>query len=242
MTQLSFDQVMQLLKESQLHYYNFYNNDIKYNIQQTCRWYLTNTNDNITKNQPIHALYLDIEVYNNNQGMSDHDVDHGTNPINIVTIYDDQEQIFHTYLLLFDSNIKSFGITGPLNDDQWIEFITQRQNYYISELKNRNYVGNEYIPEIKGLELHVFFDERLLLQELWKHIHEQDPDILTSWNGDKFDYWYMYNRCVTLFGEEQVGNILSKFGKVSINNKMVQFCEYSVADLLYFYRPRDEGG
>lgn len=242
LTQTTFEQIEQKLKTKELHYYNFYNNDIRYTLQQTSRWYSKHSNDTITNFQPLHSLYLDIEVYNNNQGMDEEIIDNGSNPINIVTIYDDQEQIFHTYLLLFPNNFETFGLTSNMSQEDYVKFIEDRQTYYINELKKREYVGNEYISDIKGLNLHIYNDEKSLLLDLWKHIHECDPDILTSWNGDNFDYWYLYNRLRTLFGDEQAPKIMSKFGKITINSKRVQFCEYTVADLLYFYKPRDENG
>jgi hypothetical protein len=35
---------------------------------------------------------------------------------------------------------------------------------------------------------------------------------------------------------------MSKFGNITVKNDMVSIPEYTIVDLLYLYKPRDEGG
>lgn len=242
MIETTFDEIEKQLKNHSLHYFNFYNTDIKAVTQQITKYYQTHSHDQITTDQELNAIYLDIEVFTEDKGLSEHDTDNGTFPVNIVTIISSTDNIIHTYLLLFDSNFENFGLSLNMSAEEYQQFIENRQNYYIEELKKRKYIDNEYIRGDYVLQLHIYKDEKQLHIDLWKKIHEYDPDILTSWNGDNFDYYYLYNRYCTLFGEENVDKLLSKFGKVYLKNKRVQFFEYTVTDLLYMYRPRDEAG
>lgn len=242
MNEISFSQIEDSLKNKQLNFYNFYNNDIKFVTQQTARYYLKHPHDVISNQQILNAIYLDIEVYSDNQIFDDEAIDGGIYPVNIVTIVPSNVYKIHTFLLLFDKNYEAFGIKPNMSDDDFNNLISEKEKYFEDELKKRKYIGNQFISDEYTVELKLYNDEKQLLIDLWNTIHEYDPDILTSWYGDNFDYWYLYNRIVTLFGEDKVGEILSKFGQVSIHNKRVHFFEYTVADLQYLYKPRDEGG
>ena len=43
--------------------------------------------------------------------------------------------------------------------------------------------------------IHMFESELAMLDAFIKHIARLDPDVLTAWNGNWFDYPYLYNRC-----------------------------------------------
>ena len=240
---LPFSELMDGLNKKQLQYFNIYNNDIKADLQQTAKYYLKAQNDTINKDQPISKLFLDIEVFTNNQGFTEDDLQPAELPIYLITLIYTESPIIHTYLLLFDSNIDAFGIKNNMSDEEYSKFVIDQQTWLKNELVNRNYLTNKYLSNVDfNVELNIFSCEKELLISCWNQIHKYDPDLLSSFYGDSFDYPYLYYRICNLFGKENVGSIMSKFGQVSIANDRVQFLEYSVADMLYFYKPRDEGG
>ena len=241
-TETTFDRVEEQLKNKQLRYFNFYNSDVNAIVQRNTKYYEKHPHDVISLNQIINKMYVDIEVYTNNEGLDADAIDNGTYPINIVTIRNSTDLILHTYVLLFPNNMAQFGIVQGMTNDTYNQFIFDTEQWLVNELKSRTYIGTEFVEANYSVELHLYTDEKQLLLDLWNKIHEYDPDILTSWNGDNFDYYYMYNRCSTLFGEENVSKLMSKFNKVEVRNKRVVFFEYTVADLLYLYKPRSEGG
>lgn len=61
-------------------------------------------------------------------------------------------------------------------------------------------------------------------------------------NCDMFDMPYIYGRMKYLYGKDDCEKIMSKFGQVDHRYGTVCPFEYTVSDLLYLYRPRDEGG
>lgn len=241
-TETTYERVEEQIKNKQLRYFNFYNSDVNAIVQRNTKYYEKHPHDVISLNQVVNKLYLDIEVFTNNEGLDSDAIDNGTYPINIVTIRNSTDLILHTYVLLFPNNMAQFGIVQGMTNDTYNQFIFDTEQWLVNELKNRTYIGTEFVEANYSVELHLYTDEKQLLLDLWNKIHEYDPDILTSWNGDNFDYYYMYNRCSTLFGEENVSKLMSKFNKVEVRNKRVVFFEYTVADLLYLYKPRSEGG
>ena len=99
---MQFSELIDAINKKELHYYNIYNNDIKADLQQTVKYYLKAQHDNINNNQPISKLFLDIEVFTNNQGFTDDDLTPAELPIYLITIIFTESPIIHTYLLLFD--------------------------------------------------------------------------------------------------------------------------------------------
>lgn len=243
MQELSFQQVCDLIDQKQIHFYNVYNNDIKYNIQQTTSFYKKHPNDNIQNQQKLSTLFLDIEVYTENNGFKDSDLEEAPYTIHLITLISSEYKKINTYLLLFENNYEKFGIKQNMTADEYSQFVSDTNKWLLEELRKGKYVGHDHIPDHFEIDLKIYYqDEKKMLIDCWNQIHEYDPDILTSWNGDNFDYPYIYYRLIKLFGKEAVPKILSKFGKVDLKNGRVQFFEYCVADMLYFYRPRDEGG
>lgn len=242
MQQLTYSDINQLIDQKQLHFYNFYNNDIKLDLQQTTKYYSKFSHDNINSNQKLTQLFLDIEVFTNNQGFTDNDLEEAPFPIYLITIIFSKTKIAHTYLLLFPNNMENFGINPNMSNDEYGKFINETEQWLLNELKVRKYLDCKYLDNDIQIKLNIYSDEKQLIVDCWKQIHEYDPDILSSFYGDMFDYPYLYYRIGKLFGEKNIGKILSKFGTVSIQNDRVQFVEYCVGDMLYFYKPRDEGG
>lgn len=242
MIETTYDELEKALKSHQLRYYNFYNTDISLDLQQITRYYGKYQNDTINTEQIINAMFVDIESYTTSGEFTDDDIASGAHPINIITIIPSTEHVIHTYLLLFENNFAAFGLTQNMSAEEYSKFITDRQNEYVQQLKERKYIGTEYVPDDYTVNLYIYNDEKQLIIDTWNKIHEYDPDILTSWNGDNFDYPYMYNRCCVLFGEENVPKIMSRFGQITKKGNRIQFFEYTIADLLYMYKPRDEGG
>lgn len=242
LAETTYDDLEIYLKDKQLHYYNFYNSDINFAVQQLTRYYDSHPHDNIAVNQKVQKLFLDIEVFSDGNGFDEDAIDGGIYPINIVTIRSSNDLILHTFVLLFERNFEAFGLKKEFNSEEFDQFKFDTEQEFVKQLKERKYTENEFIESNYSIKLKIYNDEKTLLLDLWNLIHEYDPDILTSWNGDKFDFWYMYNRCCTLFGEEAVQKLFSKFNRIEIRNKMVQFFEYTVCDLLYLYKPRTEGG
>ena len=79
-----------------------------------------------------------------------------------------------------------------------------------------------------------------------------DPAILSSFNGDSFDYPYMYQYLLTnLKDPQQVANIMSRFGELKVEKthdragnevNWIRFIEFELMDMLYLYKDRSDGG
>ena len=238
MSQLTYDEVINLVKTNNLSYYNFYNTDIPTSTLYTSEYYKNYTHDTIDVDQKVNTFFLDIEVFTSNEGISDNSYIH---PIHMITGHCTEDNILWVYVLFLHDTMSKFGISTDSNFD-YNTFIVERQDFFLSELRKGGYLGHKFIPDQYEIRLQCYVDEKQLLLDFWDKLHEYDPDVISGWNSDLFDLPYIYGRLTTLFGKENADMIISKFGVVENRYGVLQIFEYTIADLLYIYRPRDEGG
>lgn len=235
--EVSYQDIENAVKTKALRYYNFYNIDIPTVAQYTSKYYQNHKYDSIDKSQNINTIFTDIEVYTYNQGIDE--ISDAKFPVNIVTICSNTDRVLHSYVWLLPENVEAFGIRNDPNFN-FEEFIANTEKRLIEDLKKLGYLGTKFIPDDYTVKLTVYNDEKKMLYDLWNKIHEYDPDILTSWNGDSFDYPYMYHRLGNLYSPQDAANIMSKFGQISVQQNQIRIFEFPIADLLYLYKPRDE--
>lgn len=239
MQTITYEEVENLFKTKTLNYHNFYNVDIPVTNLYATRYYLDHKHDTIEMDQKLNILYMDIEVYTYNQGIED--VKEGKHPINIVTIRNSSNYVLHAFILLFPENAQTFGIPDDPNFD--INALIQQYNQKLrDDLIKMGYLGSKFISDEFTIDLKIYGDERQMLYDIWNLIHDYDPDILTSWNGDYFDFPYFYYRLCKIYDPNNARQIMSKFGQVEIKGSFVSIFEYTISDLLTLYKPRSEGG
>lgn len=214
--------------------YQVYGLDIDYQQYYAIQNYLRDETDTIDKDQPLNILFFDIEVYTHNAGEFPKP-EQAKFPINAITIYSTFEKVYRSYFLLQHLNIHKF----PSKEE-----IPSLIKQFKEELVSGNYIKEG----VEDIDINVFTNEIDLIKSCWNQIKLIDPAILSSWNGDRFDLPYIYFRLSELLNknETEVCKILSQFGRVKIekmgNELMVKIPEYPVLDLLYLYKPRDDGG
>ena len=232
MQELNEKEFIQYLKDDNFGPYNIYNLDIDYTQLHSVDHYLHSNNDNINTNQLLNILFLDIEVFTKNSGKFPEPIG-AKFPINAITIYSTFEKIFRSYILLSNENMMKF----PIND------LSKLQSDYKNALLKQNYITDE-----QNIQIKYFVYELDLLKDVWNDIHQIDPVVLSGWNSDEFDIPYIYFRLCNLFekNEESAKKILSKFNQVKVNKfgdrTIIKIADFSIADLMYLYKPRDEGG
>ncbi len=219
MEQLTLSDVHNLLKSNQINYYNLYNVDVSVAQHYTADYYKNNKHDTIDKNQNLSKIYTDIEVFTNFEGFSDENITTGEHIVSCITIYSTKSNKYTSFFLLKGDSF---------NCDDFNE-----------RLKN-----DKYINEDINYELLTFTNESELLTKYWQTIQSEDPLILTGYNSDNFDYPYLYNRTVKLHNSKQIADaLISKFGIINLSyNGVLSIPEYTIADILYLMKPRDEGG
>ena len=209
--------------------YGVYNLDIDYPQFYSVNNYINNTHDNLDIDQKLNILFIDIEVYTKN-AKEFPDPTIAAHPINAITIYSTFEKIYRSYILIYQENILKFKHDN-LSD------------YYKKILRE-----NKYISEEDEIKIEMFGNELDLLRSVWHQIHLIDPTVISGWNCDNFDIPYIYFRLNYLLekNELDVHKILSKFGSVKVNkfggSTIIKIADYPVADGMYLYKPRDEGG
>jgi DNA polymerase elongation subunit (family B) len=213
-----------LISKKEVNFYNFYNTDIDNAIYLASQHYQNNVESDT--DQFIHTIFLDIEVYQENRAIK-FEFDKSDHPINSITFYDNKSGEFHSYFLVrpfIQSKLKSLEITTQ-EYSQWL-------------------VDNKYFKDISEIKLNLnyFQDEKQLILACWEKIKQIDPLTLSGYNSDSFDYPYIYRRCLILFPKEEVPAIFSKFAYVEFRNKFLKIPDFPITDLLYLYKPRDEGG
>jgi len=116
---------------------------------------------------------------------------------------------------------------------------------YLSKLLRHCFM---YIEEDDKIKLYYFTYEKDLISHVWKIIHNIDPAVLSGWYSDQFDIPYMYYRSYNVFDQDEnkVNQLMSKFGKIKTQKMgqslIIKLPEYPILDLMYLYKPRDEGG
>lgn len=237
--QPTFTEVQQLIKNNTLQYFNFYNVDIPTTTAYASKYYLTHPKDTIEISQTMNITFHDIEVFTNNEGIDD--ITNGTHPIHIAAFLNLSDYILHSFILLLGDTPTRFGIKNEA-DFNYDQFILNREKEYEDRLRSDGYIGNKFIPDKVKVKIHLYSDERTLIIDFWQKFHEYDPDVISGWNSDLFDNPYWFFRCTTLWDETTAKRIISKFGDVSMRNDRLTILEYICADLLYLYKPRDDGG
>jgi len=234
--QLQFTDIERLLRSNEISYFNIYNGDIHPTTYLSTKYYYDHPYDNIDIDQKIRSIFIDIELFSTENTKVDLDLSKAEIPINAVSIIDNITKEINVFFLLIDKNVQLFGI---LNDPtfNYDQFIIDKQNMIKKYLIDNNYIDMEY-----SIKLNLYSLESELLKNLWMTIHFYDPDVLSGWNIDFFDMPYTYNRLTGLFGVPDANRLMSKFGKVTLKNDHISIPDYTISDLLYLYKPRDEGG
>jgi len=224
---MDFNELVDAVKSGKINEYQLYNLDVDPEEFESCKYYIDHPNDTIDKQQKLHFVALDIEVYTFNKGQIQ-TFGTGEYPINCVTLYSSKR-------------------------DELVTFFLQMSNIRISadfEQLIRDKLQEDNVE--KPWTLHIYTNELQMLKDIWQYIHEDDPAIITGWNADKFDIPYIYKRLNYLTHDvNQTAKIMSKFGVVTETKygndniddmPIVKIVEYSIADMMYLYKPRDEGG
>jgi len=230
---ITYDEFLQMLESDKITPYNIYNIDQDYQQYYSIKHYLEHPSDNFDKDQKLHILFQDIEVYTGN---SDEFPKPPTAkyPISAVTIYSSFEKIFRSFILLQHVNVHKFPAKEALAD------LEQR---FKEEL-----VNDGYIEETDNIKITIAATELDLIKQVWNKIKELDPVVLSGWSSENFDLPYTYFRLSNILNknEKEVCKILSQFETVKVqrmgDNYLIQIPEYPVSDLLYLYKPRDDGG
>ncbi len=213
--------------------YQIYGLDLDYQQSFSINSYLENKNDTIDNDQLLNILFADIEVFTNNAGVFPKP-EIAKFPINAITIYSTFEKIFRSYFLLQHSNINKFPSKNEIPD---------LINQFTKDL-----LVDKYINSDEKLEIYMFTSEMDLIRACWGKIRQIDPSVLSGWNSDHFDLPYIYFRLSNLLNknEVEIGKILSLFGKIKVekfgNEFLIKIPEMPVSDLMYLYKPRDDGG
>lgn len=234
--QIQFNDVERLIRNKEISYFNIYNGDISPSTYLSSKYYFDHKYDTIDMPQKIRTVFIDIELYVDDNIKSDLDLTKAEIPINAVTIIDSFTNEIESFYLLNDNNYELFGIKNSPNFNIK-QFIIDKQTEIINYL-----IETKYLSILTPLKISLFNNEKELLKSLWMKIHNYDPDVLSGWNIDYFDIPYTFNRLVNLFGILDATRLISKFGHVTVKNELVSIPEYTIVDLLYLYKPRDEGG
>lgn len=205
-----------------LKFYNFYNLDMNVNTFYSAKYYLEEKEkeENPELQQRLSTVFLDIEVYQNNKKVP-FKFDESNHPVSALTFNFKKE--YYCYLL-----------------HKFKEDIGQWEIDFKKEL-----ILNNYITQDENIHIFLYSDEKKLLTEAWLKIRETNPFILSGFNSDNFDYPYLYRRFLKLFNndQEEVNNIFSQFGYVEFkDNRYLDIPEFTICDLLYLYKPREDRG
>lgn len=220
-------------KNMDINPYQVYFLDVNYQQYYSIQNYLKNKDDNIDKDQLLNIMFLDIEVFTANAGVFPKP-ESAKFPISAITTYSTFDKTFRSYLLLQHSNIQKFPTKEELPN--------------LIESYVKNLIENKYITSDEKLEIYIFNNEMDLIKACWSKLREIDPTILSGWSLENFDIPYIYFRLSNLLNknESEIGKILSSFGKVKVdkfnNDFLIKIPEYPILDLLYAYKPRDDGG
>jgi len=220
---LTYKEVENLLLKNELKFYNFYNSDIEPKIFLATQHYSTNTYDTAEVDQLLNIVFCDIEVYHEDRSLK-FEFDKSDHPVSAITFYETKNKIYRSYFLLRPINKQLFN----LNIDNYYKYLREEK----------------YINDNDTVEVFTYENEIDLIINCWNDIKQRDPHIISGFNSDFFDYPYIYRRLLKLNGnnKDHVANILSRFGYVEFKSERLKIPDFPICDLLYLYKPREDGG
>ena len=231
--EVPYNDFIEMIKSGTISPYQLYNADIEYPQFFAKEHYLNYPNDNIDKKMPLNICMYDIEVYTHNSGEFTRAIE-AKYPISAVTLRFTMAKKYVAFFMLNARNINKF----PTDDIPSV----------ISEYKTE-LVKEGYLDEDEDIEIHLFNNELPMLKAFWNTIHKTDPAAISGWFSSEFDTPYNYHRLCNLTGDEkgfEAAQIMSKFGVVKKtkmrNTLLIKIADYVDMDLLYLYKPRDDGG
>lgn len=248
MNKIKFTEVYKLLEENKLTPYNFYNFDISTDQYFSELHYNKNTYDTIDESQILTKCFLDIEVFmNNEEGITIQDLlSTGKYLVNAISHYYSSEDKYYLYCVL-PPNCK-------LTEEEIREYCIKesRKQFFIRHDDKKDIdIYDSYISEQQDVEVKIFSNGLDLVISLWNKIKENDPAILSSFNGDFFDYPYLYQYLLyNLKEHKKVAEVMSRFGEIKLEKtrdragndvNWVKFTEFILMDMLYLYKNREDG-
>lgn len=250
MEEIDFNYALDRLKQNKLTPYNFYDIDVSVSQYLSKEHYLTHEYDTIDESQIINKCFLDIEIFQyHKKGNSISElVNSGEYPINAISFYFTSEKKYYLYVVL----PKGKNITAEQIREHCLN--ESRKKFFIRhDEKKGEDIYESYVDEDQDLEVRIFDGKGPELTiALWEKIKENDPACLSSFNGDNFDYPYMYNHLLYHLGDhDKVAKVMSKFGVLNISPgrdragnpiKRIKFSEFVLMDMLTLYKTRDDGG
>lgn len=237
MNEMSEKDFLELLENDKINPYSIYNFDIEANQYFSVKHYLENTNDNISKDQLITKIFLDIEVYAQNSGEFPLPT-LAKYPLSIVTFYSSSTKTYFMCVLWFDELYSKHKNINRENTDDII-------NLYKAKLVEEKY---NFDPKTENIILKFFDSELQLIEFIWAIIHKLDPAVLSGFNSHEYDYPYLYKRLNNLLNDnhDKTAHIMSKFNIINIYNSIEKFeidiPDYPILDVQKLYKPRSEGG
>ena len=171
---LSYEDLERFIKTKEVSYFNFYNVDIPITTYYAIQYYLRHQHDTIDNQQPLNKMFLDIELYGEEDGVDDFSLTQY--PINAVTFCCNTEKVLRSYYLLNDQNYQKFGIQPIANFDLQSLLNQHIQNF------TKFLIKEGYIDDTFKFEIRIFNEEAQMLQAFWLGLHDVDPDILSGWN------------------------------------------------------------
>jgi DNA polymerase elongation subunit (family B) len=231
--ELPYNDFIQMVKSGTISPYQLYNADIEYPQYFAKEHYLQFPDDNIDMQMPLNICMYDIEVYTSNAGEFTK-AQEARFPISAITLRFTMSNKYIAFFMLNARNVNRF----PIDDIPGL--IQQFKEELIKE---------GYIDDDEELEIHLFNNELTMLKSVWNTIHTHDPAVISGWFSSEFDTPYNYHRLCNLTGDEkgfEAAQIMSKFGVVKKtkmkNVLLIKIADYIDMDLLYLYKPRDDGG
>jgi hypothetical protein len=137
---LQYQDIEKLLKTGEISYYNVYNCDTQLQTFYSTKYYDNNTHDTVEKPQPLRTLFLDIEVFTDNQGFDSDNF--GAQPINAITLNVNNSKTYKAYYLLLDKNYKNFGIKDEMEEAEYNELINQKIKSFKERLFEGGYINS----------------------------------------------------------------------------------------------------
>ncbi len=234
MNKLSVAEVLKGIRNTTILPHNIYDFDISYDTKFATDHYLKNPTDNIDIVQPLSKAFVDIEVYMEHKDEPINEwISTGKYKINALTTYSDIDDIYHVFFVPYDFK------NMPSNK-------TIKKHIYEESIKEG------HIKKDQKIEVYLFKKSIDMMIAYWKLIRKQDPCVLSGFNSDVFDYPYIYHFLLKHLGsKKKVAKLMSRFGSVKLDNgkdragrpiNYLKIADYPICDLLYYYRPRSEGG